>query len=105
VFGRLSVATHNNDGYIANRLLDDDVNNANDYAACGRRQFEPSDSTELPVNLRGALQQIRTGVWENVSSASNNVFTGFLTPGQPNFNGYVDNDGDVFGGDYDKIGH
>lgn len=105
VFGRLSLATHHNDGYIENRVLGDDVNNANDYAARGQLLFEPTDSTELLVNVRGALQQIRTGIWENVTSASNDGFTGFLTPGQPNFNGYVDNDGDVFAGDYDKFGH
>lgn len=86
-------------------MLGDDVNNANDYAARGQVLFLPTDNTELLVNVRGALQQIRTGIWENVTSASNDGFTGFLTPGLPNFNGYVDTDGDVFAGDYDKFGH
>lgn len=104
IFSRVSIATHHNDGYVENRVLGDDINNANDYAVRGQLLFLPTDDTELLVNVRGALQQIRTGFFENVSSGSNDGFTGFLTPGLPNFNGYVDNDGDVFAGDYDNFG-
>ena len=106
ISARVSFATHHNGGYIENRVLGDDINNANDYA--GRIQFlvTPTENTELLLNGRYALQQIRTGgPFENVSSRSNDGATGILTPGLPNFNGYRDGDGDVFAGDYDAFGH
>ncbi|MFT6693985.1 MAG: iron complex outermembrane receptor protein [Neolewinella sp.] len=97
---RLSIATHDNDGYITNRL-GRDLNNANDFS--GRLQFlyTPSDDFEALINIRRATQDIRTGFFENVSS----VETGQLTPNT--FNPvleYIDNDGDVFAGDYDDPG-
>lgn len=106
VSARVSFATHHNGGYVENRVLGDDINNANDYA--GRLQFlvTPSENTELLLNGRYAIQQIRTGgPFENVSSGTNDGFTGFLTPGARNFNGYRDGDGDVRAGDYDAFGH
>ena len=104
---RLSVATHHNDGYIENRVLDDDINNANDYAARLQLLFTPSDDVSLLFNARGALQQIRTGgPFENVSSRdTDGDGLGELTPQLTNINGYRDDDGDVFAGDYDKFGH
>lgn len=109
VFGRVSVATHHNDGYVENRLLDDDINNANDYAGRVQLLFMPTDDTELLINARGALQQIRTGFFEHVTTVAdpNNNGNGILTPGVPNglLNNYVDNDGDVWAGDYDRFGH
>lgn len=106
IAGRVSFASHHNGGYVDNRVLGDDINNANDYA--GRLQFliTPTDTTEVLLNGRYALQQIRTGgPFENVSSRSTDGATGFLTPGLANFNGYRDGDGDVFAGDYDAFGH
>jgi iron complex outermembrane receptor protein len=103
---RFSVATHHNSGYVNNRLSGSDLNNANDYA--GRVQFlwDPTDQVEFLFNGRYSLQQIRTGFFENKSSRPLGPGgTGVLTPGQGNFNGYEDTDGDVFAGDYDKLGH
>jgi len=97
--GRLSVATHHNEGYVDNRLLDEDLNNANDYAVRGQVLFEPTADISLLVNARASLSQIRTGFFENVSSSN-----GVLTPNVPNFNGYIDTDGDVYAGDYDRFG-
>ncbi|MGR8921118.1 MAG: TonB-dependent receptor, partial [Gammaproteobacteria bacterium] len=103
---RLSVATHHNGGYVENRVLDDDINNANDYAGRLQFLFEPRDDMELLVNIRGALQQIRTGFFENVSARFDPVTgNGFNTPDLTNFNGYRDTDNDNFAGDYDLFGH
>ncbi len=103
---RLSVATHHNDGYIENRVLGDDINNADDYAARLQLLFSPTDDLELLVNVRGALQNIRTGgPFENVSSRDlDGDGLGELTPNLANINGYRDADGDVFAGDYDRFG-
>ncbi len=104
--GRVSVATHHNGGYVENRVLGDDINNANDYADRAQLLFTPSDTTEFLVNVRGALQQIRTGFFENVSARFDPATgNGFNTPALTNFNGYRDGDGDVFAGDYDLFGH
>jgi iron complex outermembrane receptor protein len=100
VSSRLSLAATTNGGYVKNRFTGEDINNSNDYA--GRVQFliEPSDSVDILLNARGSFQEIRTGFWENVSTdpLSN------LTPDATNFNGYRDGDGNVFAGDYDRIG-
>jgi len=105
IMGRVSVATHHNSGYVENRLLDKDINNANDYAGRGQLLITPSEDFEVLLNVRGSLQQIRTGFFENVSSRDlNGDGLGELTPGLANINGYRDGDGDVFAGDYDEFG-
>ena len=97
---RLSLATHDNDGYITNRL-GDDLNNANDFSGRLQLLYAPSDDFQALFNFRRASQDIRTGFFENVSS----VETGVLTPNIINsVLGYIDNDGDVFAGDYDDPG-
>ncbi len=108
VMGRASVSTHNNDGYVENRVLGDDINNANDYAARVQLLVEPTATTSFLFNARGALQQIRTGFFEHVTASADPV-TGFgtNTPDLPNalLGGYQDTDGDNFAGDYDNFGH
>jgi len=100
VSSRLSLAATTNGGYVENRVSGEDINNSNDYA--GRLQFliQPNESVDILLNARGSFQEIRTGFWENVSTdpLSN------LTPEATNFNGYRDGDGDVFEGDYDRLG-
>lgn len=98
--GRVSVSTHDNDGYITNRL-GGDLNNANDRSARVQFLYTPNDETEILLNARGATQDIDTGFFENVSSTPEGV----LSPG-PNetLGGYQDTDGDVFAGDYDDPG-
>lgn len=98
---RLSLSANTNGGYVENRVSGEDIANANDYAGRLQVLLEPSDSVDILLNGRGSFQEIRTGFWENVSTdpLSN------LTPDATNFNGYRDGDGDVFAGDYDKIGH
>ncbi len=99
---RLSVSTHHNDGYITNRL-GKDLNNANDKSWRLQFLFTPSDEVEFLLSARGSEQDIRTGFFENVSSVG---APGELTPTTPNpvLNDYIDNDGDVFAGDYDDPG-
>ena len=102
IAGRVSVATHHNSGYIENRILGDDINNANDYAGRGQLLFTPNDNLEILLNVRGSLQQIRTGFFEHVTSNQDGV----LTPSEVNqVLGYRDTDGDPFAGDYNKFGH
>ena len=99
---RLSLSTHNNDGYVKNRLLDKRLNNADDSAVRGQLLFEPTDSFSLLFNARRSKQDIDTGFFEHVSA---NI-GGVLTPNEVNeVLGYIDNDGDVYAGDYDREGH
>ncbi len=99
---RASLASHYNDGYVDNRFLNTKLNNANDEAGRLQLLFAPTDRFDILLNVRGGQQDIDTGFFENVSS----VETGVLTPGVPNpvLDGYVDNDRDVFAGDYDRAG-
>ena len=102
---RVSLSTNHDDGYVRNRVLDDDIGNNNDYAGRGQLLFLPTDTTEFLLNVRGSLQQVRTGFWDNVSTrADPKTGNGFYTPGLPNFNGYRDGDKDQFAGDYNKFG-
>ena len=102
VSARISVATHDNNGYIKNRLLDKRLNNANEWTTRVQILFEPSDSFDVLLNYRRSEQDIDTGFFEHVSA---NV-TGVLTPNELNeVLGYIDNDGDVYEGDYDRDGH
>ena len=99
---RLSLATHDNDGYIENRLTGNNLNNANDRAVRLQLLYAPNDNLEVLFNSRRATQEMDTGFFEYVSS----VEVGVLTPGvfNPVLNGYTDNDGDNFAGDYDDPG-
>ena len=106
---RLSVSTHHNSGYVENRVdPDNDLNNANDYAGRVQLLFEPSEDFSLLLNTRYSLQEIRTGFFENVSGSLDEVGNGVKEDNcalYTNFNGYCDDDGDNFAGDYDKLGH
>jgi iron complex outermembrane receptor protein len=102
LMARVSFATHDNDGYAENRLLDKKLNNANDEAYRAQILWTPMDSMEILLNARSGEQSIDTGFFEHVTS---NI-TGQLTPNEVNIvTGYIDNDGDVFKGDYDRDGH
>jgi iron complex outermembrane receptor protein len=104
VSARLSVATHQGDGYVENRLRpQSELNNANETAARLQLLFEPGEDVDFLLNARFGQQDIRTGFFEYESAIFPN---GMPTPGVPNSNldGYVDTDGDVFAGDYDFPG-
>jgi len=105
---RASVSTHHNDGYVENRVLGDDINNANDYAGRVQLLFEPREDFSFLFNMRGALQQIRTGFFEHVTASFDPATGfGFNTPGKRNplLGNYRDGDNDKFAGDYDNFGH
>lgn len=98
---RASFATHDNDGYIDNRLSDENLNNANDRAGRLQLLYQPNEALDILLNVRGSTQDIRTGFFENVSS----VESGRLTPNVVNpVLGYVDLDNDVYAGDYNEPG-
>lgn len=98
---RVSLADHKADGYVTNRL-GGKLNNTNDSSGRFQLLYEPTSDTSLLLNVRAATQDVDTGYYENVSS----VIPGMLTPDTPNpvEDGYVDLDGDVFAGDYDRTG-
>ena len=99
---RFSASYHQNDGYITNRLdPGNNLNNADDLAMRLQVLFSPADNLEILLNARQSEQDIDTGFFENVSS----IRPGELTPNE--FNPvleYIDNDGDVYAGDYDDPG-
>jgi iron complex outermembrane receptor protein len=103
VSARLSGSYHENDGYITNRLdKNNDLNNADDWSYRAQLLYTPMDDLEILFNVRHGEQDIDTGFFENVSS----VIPQTLTPST--FNpvlGYLDNDGDVYKGDYDDPGY
>lgn len=102
---RVSASTHQGDGYITNRLKPGSkLNNANESAGRIQALFTPNEDVEILLNARFGQQDIRTGFFENVSEENPD---GVLTPTVPNVSlgGYLDNDGDVFAGDYDFEGH
>ncbi len=101
---RVSLATHQGDGYVTNRLAPDrDLNNANESAGRIQLRFQPNDDFDVLLNARYGYQNIRTGFFEYASAI---LPTGDYTPGVPNddLGGYVDLDGDVYAGDYDFTG-
>lgn len=102
VSARVSISTHDNSGYIENRTTGEDLNNANDVAGRAQLLYEPNDNFSLLLNARFSNQNIRTGFFENVSSQE----FGILTPDVPNpvLGGFLDNDGDVFAGEFDDPG-
>ncbi len=102
VSARVSVATHDNNGYVKNRFLDKRLNNANDWAGRVQLLFEPTDRFDVLLNYRRSEQDIDTGFFEHVTANQ----TGLATPNEVNqVLGYIDNDGDVYEGDYDRDGH
>jgi len=104
VQARFSGAYNEADGYINNRFPNtDDLNNANDKSYRAQLQFTPTDDLEILLNVRHGQQNIDTGFFKYVSS----VESGKLTPGVPNpiLDGYTDNTGDVYSGEYDDPGY
>tara|TARA_B100001057_G_scaffold501101_1_gene620548 strand:+ start:1951 stop:4164 length:2214 start_codon:yes stop_codon:yes gene_type:complete len=98
---RLSVNINKADGYIDNRYTGDKLNNANDKTVRLQLLYNPADNVEALFNFRYSDQDIDTGFFENVSS----IRAGELTPDEMNpVLGYIDNDGDVYAGDYDDPG-
>ena len=105
---RVSVASHQREGYVDNRLAPDrKLNDANDFAVRAQLRWA-RDAWDVLVNLRQARQDIRTGFFQHVSA----VEPGRLTPGRINpflldaagNPGYRDADGDNYAGDYDFEG-
>lgn len=102
---RTSFSTHQGEGYVTNRLQPDrKLNNANESAGRVQALYTPNEDVEILLNARFGQQDIRTGFFENVSAENPD---GVLTPTIPitNLDNYLDNDGDVFAGDYDLQGH
>ncbi|MBE5074723.1 TonB-dependent receptor [Erythrobacteraceae bacterium E2-1 Yellow Sea] len=102
---RVSLATTQGDGYVTNRLNPEKkLNNSNDIAGRVQLLWEPSDTFNALLNVRFGDENIRTGFFEYVSAP---LPTGAPQPDSPNpqLGGYVDLDGDVYAGAYDRQGH
>ncbi len=105
---RISVASHQREGYVDNRLAPDrKLNDANDFAARAQLRWN-RDAWDVLLNLRQARQDIRTGFFQHVSAVEPGRLTRdranpFLldAAGNP---GYRDADGDNYAGDYDFEG-
>ena len=86
ILGRVSVATHHNDGYVDNRVLGEDINNANDFAGRVQLQFDINEDIDFLFNARGSISQIRTGFFENVTGDFDpNTGYGFRYPRRPEY--------------------
>lgn len=99
---RVSISAHENGGYVRNRAPNaDNLNNADDLSLRTQLLVAPSNNFDVLLSYRHASQDIDTGFFEYVSSSG-----GRLTPGAPNpaLDGYSDNDGDPFTGNYDDPG-
>jgi iron complex outermembrane receptor protein len=104
VSARISVAGHQGDGYVENRLKPgSELNNANELAVRAQLLFSPNDNTEILLNARHGSQDIRTGFFEFASALFPD---GEYTPGLTavELNNYEDTDGDIYAGDYDFQG-
>ena len=98
---RVSVNINKADGYVENRYTGNDLNNADDKTVRAQLLFTPTDNFDALLNVRYSKQDIDTGFFENVSS----IRAGELTPTEMNpILEYIDNDGDVYAGDYDDPG-
>lgn len=109
VNGRVSFATNQGDGYVLNRVRPDELlNNSNDFAGRAQLWFTPSENFDYLVTARYGSQDIRTGFFENVSAPLPTGAAQFLPNGDPApnpaLNGFSDNDGDVFAGEFDFPG-
>ncbi len=92
---RLSMATHNNDGYVRNRLPDQRLNNANDWVGRPQLLWEPTDTASMLLSARLSGQDMDTGFFEHVTANTHGV----ATPDEVNaVLGYIDNDGDPYAG-------
>lgn len=106
VSARLSVAHHQNDGYVTNVFPgapSGKLNNADDQAWRLQLLFEPTDALSILLNYRGSTQDIRTGFFEHVTTTAG----GDLQPAT--FNpvlGYdeVDDNTDPYRGSFDRAG-
>jgi len=109
---RLSAATNHHSGWLKNRI-GRDFNNGND--ASGRLQllFKPTEDLDILLNLRGSRQHIRAGTYGHATGVIGPDGLGQFVKADENpygtcdgcdMNGYVDNDGDIYTGDYNTPG-
>ncbi len=103
---RISVATKQGDGYVTNRLHPESkLNNSNEFASRVQFLLEPTQNFDALVSGRYGKQDIRTGFFNfaNAPEPTGQVQQGAAGPAQ--LGGYTDNDGDIFSGDYNRVGH
>ncbi len=98
---RVSVSTNHNSGYVWNRYFNEGTNNDNDYYGRVQLLFDPNENVDFLLNVRGAVQEIRTGFLHNEPARFDAARGGaYQTPGLTDFSGYVDTDGDVHAGEF-----
>jgi len=115
LLGRLSIATNNNSGYVDNRFPGVDDFNETDSVA-GRLQllWQPREDVEVLALVHGARNDSQVGAWQHQTvevtaggaerrkvGPTENPFG--TCPGCDAF-GYVDTDGDVWAGEFNRDG-
>ncbi|MBN7797351.1 TonB-dependent receptor [Parahaliea mediterranea] len=113
LMGRLSVATHDYDPYVKNRL-GRDYNGLESRAARGQLKWVPSDTFDVLLSANYAKNDAEVGAWQHQSTKFGaDGFTSVALPGNEDFwgtcpgcdvFGYSDTDGDPWAGDYDREG-
>ena len=104
VRGRLSVASHDHDGYVENRI-GNDANEADSVAGRLLLDVDFSDDVSVLFNVHGGKSDVIAPKYQH--QASEPGPNGFNIPsafGTPDLYGYADTDNDPFKGDYDRDG-
>ena len=109
---RISAATDHYDGWLKNRI-GPDLNNGNNVAGRFQLLLEPVDDLSILLNVRGSRQRIRAGAYSHATGVIGPDGLGQFVGANENpygtcagcdQNGYVDNDGNIWKGDYNTIG-
>src|SRR6266478_9448168 len=104
VSARLSFATDYHEGYIENRL-GHPVEDQNQVAARLQFRIKTSDSSEILVKLHGANNAHETaGDYTWASAVPDASGRAVLTPGQPDFSGYINPSSNPFNQAQDRRG-
>ncbi|MCP4333448.1 MAG: TonB-dependent receptor, partial [Gammaproteobacteria bacterium] len=99
VQARLSVATNQYDGYVKNRI-GPDGNEGDSLAYRLQVKFDVTDSTDILVNVHGGTSDAIAPYYQHEPTD----FDGDGAPDPVDLYGYADTDGDVWAGDYDRVG-
>ncbi len=99
VQARLSVATNQYDGYVKNRI-GPDGNEGDSLAYRLQVKFDVTDSTDILVNVHGGTSDAIAPYYQHEATD----FDGDGAPDPVDLYGYADTDGDVWAGDYDRVG-
>lgn len=99
VQARASVAVNQFDGYVRNRI-GPDGNEGDSIAYRLQANFDLTDSSSILFNFHSGTSDVIAPYYQHEVTD----FDGDGMPDPTDLFGYVDNDGDFFAGDYDRVG-